>query len=66
MIGIGRFVGFSYSKVEGDLLGLFLCSRVEAGLLVSAELVCQGRGSDLGDEAGEKPEGEGGYPHDGC
>jgi hypothetical protein len=45
----------AHSKVECDLLALLFRSGMEAGLLVSVELVGQSGSSDIGGEAGEKP-----------
>lgn len=52
-------------KVECDLLCLLVRLGVEATLLVREELVRQGRGGDIGDEAGKKPGEERGQSH-GC
>lgn len=55
---------WTHGKVKGNLLVILLGLGVEAGLLVGVELVGQCSGSDLGNEAGEKPAGDGGHPHD--
>lgn len=45
----------AHSKVECDLLALLFRGGMEAGLLVSIELVGQSSSSDIGGKTGEKP-----------
>lgn len=45
----------AHGKVECDLLSLLFRGCMEAGLLVSIELVSQSGSSDIGGKTGEKP-----------
>lgn len=56
----------AHGEVESNLLARILGHSVEASLLVGSELVGEGSGRNLGDEAGVEPAGESGQPHDGC